>query len=450
MSEAAKRPRRNWFRIGLFLVAAVVALALAWHYWLWQYFDRDLAGQAKRIIVKSNTPPTSKIGGWPQWRGPNRDGISTEKDFRTDWPEDGPGELLVWEQPIGSGYSSLAVADGRLFTMYGDGKKEAVVCLDAATGEKKWELIYRCMHGVDYGPGPRSTPTVDGDRLYTVGITGIMHCLQVSGPEPQILWERDLLRDFGAQNLRWGVSFSPLVVGDLVYVNPGESDGHSLVALDKITGQVRWHNLDDPGGYSSPVAAELAGKKQIVFFTGTAVTGVAPDTGEVYWRHEIINEHKVNAATPVVVGDRVFASSSYNAGCVLLKIERDNGGLKANVVYQNKKMQNHFSSSVHHEGHIYGFDNYVFKCLKLDDGKMTWNSRDFGRGSFLLADGHLVILSEEGYLALAEAKPDELKVKAGFQALTGRCWTMPVLADGRLYLRNEENILCLDLREAKD
>jgi outer membrane protein assembly factor BamB len=450
MSTGPNRPRRRWLLPLLLIICVGALLWNVWRYWAWQYFDPDLAGEPERTIVSSTDPPSTNLGGWPQWRGPNRDGISADKGFRTDWSEDSRSQLLLWEKPIGKGYSSLAIADGRLFTMYGDGSKETVLCLDAGTGAELWRHSYRCVHSIEFGPGPRSTPTVDGDRVYSVGITGLMHCRKVDNGDE--VWKRDLLRDFGAQNLRWGVSFSPLIVGDLVYVNPGKSDGHSLAALNKYTGEVHWHHSDDVAGYSSPVVADLAGKKQVVFFTGTGLVGVAPDSGEVYWRYPFATQFEVNSATPIIVGDHVFASASYGAGCKLLKIEAAHNTLTAKLVYENKKMENHFSSSIHWQDHIYGFDNAIFKCLNFGDGKQRWAQRDFGRGdfgkgSFLIADGQLIILSEEGFLVLADADPRAFKVKAGFQALTGRCWTVPVLVEGRLFLRNEATIMCLDLRK---
>lgn len=458
MNTTAKRTSRKWVlpALTLLILAGFVGIMVAF----WQLKNRDFVNEKLQKELESAKLRPSLLSsqmtvGWPQWRGPNRDGVATEQEFHTDWPENGPGILLAWEKPIGKGYSSVAIADGRLYTMSGDGKKETVYCLDANNGTEIWRFEYPCEHDFTpdhpkYGPGPRSTPSVDGDRVYTIGLTGIMHCLETkpSTPRGEVVWKRDLLKEFKAENTTWGISFSPLVLGDLVYTNPGKSKGHSLVALNKYNGEVKWHNLDDPGGYSSPVAAELAGKKQIIFFTGSGIVGVDPDTGEVYWRFDIGNHFEVNAATPIAVGDYVFASSGYGTGCVLLKIEANtDGSLQAHKVYQNIRMKNHFPSSIYYEDHLYGFDDETLKCLEFRTGKVCWKEGHFGKGSLLIANEHLIILSDSGQLVLAEANPKEFKIKAGFQALEGRCWTVPVMVDGRLYLRNESKIMCLDLRK---
>jgi hypothetical protein len=446
---------RRWIFVALGVAVVAWAVVLVIHFWPRDdedYFDAELAAQTEQANLKPSTLPGSLTTDWPQWLGPWRNGISAETAFCTDWPSDDPSPLKLWERPIGKGYSSLAVLGNRVYTMSGDGQQETVLCLDADTGAEIWKRSYPCVHQFtgdnDYGPGPRSTPTIDGDRVYTVGITGIMYCRNALTGEP--VWSRELLTDFGAQNLQWGVSFSPLVLGGLVYANPGQSSGHSLVALDKMTGEVRWHVLDDVAGYSSPVAAEVAGTKQIIFFTGAGLVGVAPDTGAVYWRFPLHNSFKVNAATPVVVGDYVFASSAYEGGCVLLKIEATGGdSFRAKKVYRNKVLRSQISPLVYHEEHLFGIDgteHATMKCLKFATSEVCWKTPKFGRGSFLLAGDYLIVLSETGYLALVEANPAEFKVKAGFQALEGRCWTMPVLAGGRLYLRNQERILCMDLR----
>jgi outer membrane protein assembly factor BamB len=402
------------------------------------------------------TPERSSALDWPQWRGPHRDGVSPATGLLPSWPEDLLTSRLRWEKPTGEGFSSVAVAGGRVYTMLQDGDSEAVVCWDVDTGQERWRYRYRCKYTNTFGDGPRSTPTVLGDRVYTVGATGLMHCLKTDPEtaEGAKVWGRDLLGDFGASNLGWGVSFSPLVVGDLVYVNPGGPAGNSIAALNKDNGKTVWHRLDDQASYSSPVAGTLAGKPQIVFFTGSEVVGVSPADGTPYWRHPWKTDQGINVATPILVGQYVFVSSAYNKGCCLLKIEPDGDGQRAEMVYANRKLRAHFSTPVFYQDHLYGFDDAFLVCMDFRTGEQKWRQRGFDKGSLIVADGRLIILGENGVVAQARATP------AGFQLASPApdseaalrpfsrtpCRSAPALADGRLYIRNQERLLCLDLR----
>jgi outer membrane protein assembly factor BamB len=385
---------------------------------------------------------------WPQWRGPNRDGISSATDLLASWPEDLLTRRKVWERPAGGGFSALAVAGGRAYTLVQDGDDEAVVCWDAETGQERWRFRYPCRYVNNMGSGPRSTPTVDGDLVFTVGATGLMHCLKTNPASAggEVVWRRDLLKDFGAPNLQWGVSFSPLVQGQRVFVNPGGPDGNSVAALDRLTGKTVWHALNDRAGYSSPVAATLAGKPQVVFFTGEGAVGVSPADGTLYWRYPWHTSYDVNAATPLVVGDYVFLTSGYDKGCGLLQVENEGSGQTASPVYQHRKMRGQFSSPVRYKDCIYGFDDTFLKCLDLRTGKELWRQRGFDKGSLLIAGGRLILLGEYGRLALAEATPDGYRELSAVQFSEQKCWTVPALANGRLYLRDPARVVCLDLR----
>jgi outer membrane protein assembly factor BamB len=412
---------------------------------------------ADAVILEEGSIPTP-AGPWPQWRGPRRDGVSTETGLLTSWPENGPPE--AWHAAGGSGYSALVVAGGRAFTLLRQANQEVVVCWDAATGKERWRFPYDCPYSNGQGSGPRSTPAVDGDLIYTVGATGLFHCLETATGKPR--WQHDLLGEFKARNLGWGVSFSPLVEGDLVFTMPGGPDGYSLAAFDKRTGDVVWKALADPAGYSSPIAVTAGGVRQVVFFTGHSLVGVTPQEGKVLWRFPWPTQHGVNAATPVFfrarlgggvggpapnaeVGEYLFISSNYGKGCALLKVMPEGKGATVALVYQGNQMQNHFSSSVLYRGYLYGFNDATLVCLDVRTGKTLWKQRDFGKGSLLAADGRLYVLGERGKLALAEATPDEYRELSGFQALGSHCWTAPVLADGRLYLRDEQKVLCLNV-----
>jgi outer membrane protein assembly factor BamB len=429
---------------GFFLALAVVGVGIWWY----RNRDRstvneDLLRELQAASLTVAEPTSQQIGAWPQWRGPLRDGVSHETGLLTAWPEDGPPKR--WSVPIGFGYSSLAVVGGRVYTLAQDEDNEVVLCLDADTGAKVWTRAYPAKFVGDYGGAPRSTPTVDEDRVYTVGATGILHCLDAK--DGAVRWQKDLLKEFGAANLRWGVAFSPLVEGDLLFLNPGGTSGSSVAAVNKLDGKLAWKALDDQAGYSSPVAATLAGQRQILFFTGRGLVAVVPESGRELWRHDWKTDYEVNAATPIVVGDYVFISSGYDKGCAVLKIDQASGGAwRARPVYENNRMQNQFSSSVHYQEHLYGFNDNKLTCLDFRSGLVRWQTGGFDKGTLLAADGHLLILGENGRLALVEATPGGYREKAKYRAVSGRCWALPALAQGRLYVRGEKQLICLDLK----
>jgi hypothetical protein len=439
--QRAGRPR-VWILAGLVVAMAAV---VGYRYLKPQpsYSDPDRLKKLQSAQLASHEGDLLS-GEWPQWRGPRRDGISTETGILTEWPTKGP--KLLWKAPIGDGYSSLAVAGGKVYTIFQDGDDETVGCWDAETGEQRWRFHYPCKYENSYGSGPRSTPTVDGDHVYTVGATGIFHCLKAASGEK--VWRHDLLEEFNAANLQWGVSFSPLIDGNLVYTNPGGPQGGSLAAFDKQDGKLVWKALDEVTGYSSPVTSMAAGRRQVIFFTGKSLVSVSPDEGRLYWRYPWETSFDCNVATPIVAGDYVFISSNYDKGCALLEISADgSAGLQAKAVYENTQMRNHFSSSVLYKDHLYGFDDAVLICMHFRTGKVKWKEKGFKKGSLLVADGHLIILGETGRLALAVATPERYREKAAFKISDTKCWVVPVLAKGRLYVRDEKQIVCLELRK---
>lgn len=402
-------------------------------------------GRLKELGQADIVPVKVVPGDWPQWRGPRRDGVSDEKNLLAAWPEGGPKKL--WSFPVGAGFSAPAIADGRLYLLFQDGADEAVVCLDTENGKELWRHRTPAKYRNDFGDGPRATPTVDGDLVYTLGGSGILTCLktQPASPTGEVVWQRRLLEEFQAENLKWGISFSPLAHGDTLYINPGGRNGKSIAALDKRTGTTIWTMLDDPGGYSSPVAAELAGTEQIVFFTGAALVGVVPASGEVLWRHPWETSYDCNIATPIVAGDYVFISSGYRRGCTVLKIEKGEEGFAARRVYEHRKMCNHFSTCVLLDEHLYGFNDAFLTCMDFRTGKVQWVERGFDKGSLLAVGGKLIILGEYGSVALVQPDPKEYRELCRFEFSTKRCWTMPVVAQGRLYLRDTATLACFDL-----
>jgi len=438
-------PRKRLMLWTTALLIAGVALLAIYHYKnrSRRQDDAGLLQELQGASLPSQESLAVANPAWPSWRGPLRDGVARETGLLLDWPSQGPP--VVWKAPAGTGYSSMAVANGRLVTMLRRGDEEQIVCLDARTGEPRWVYGYPIQYSNGYGGGPRSTPAIDGDRVYAVGATGIFSCIDAQTGKK--IWNHDLLGEFNAPNLQWGVSFSPLVDGNLVYAIPGGPSGNSLAAFDKGDGHLVWHRGDDPAGYGSPILSSAAGTRQLLCFTGTALVSANPQTGQILWRFPWKTDHLANIATPLVRGDYVFISSGYGKGCALLKIAAAGGKLEAQPVYQTNEFRDHHSGSVYWNEHIYGFDEHRLTCLDFRDGTVRWQKSGLGQGTLLAADGHLVVLGENGKLVVVEANPEKYREKASFKFSSQRCWSVPVIADGKLYVRDEEKIVCYDLRK---
>lgn len=385
---------------------------------------------------------------WPQWRGPNRDGVSTETGLLASWPTDGP--KVLWEAKTGDGFASVAIAKGRAFTIFQDGDHEAVVAWDAETGREIWRYRYECAYKNNYGNGPRSTPTIDGDTIYTVGGSGLMHCLDAFTDQPngKVVWKKDLMEGFAAKVPKWGVAFSPLVEGDRVFIMPGGPNGQSLAALDKKTGAVIWQKHSDSPSYSSPIGTTFHGQRQVLFLTGTRLVSVAPDDGTELWSFPWKTQENCNIATPIVVDDYVFISASYGKGCAVLKVEKAGDKWTPSLVYKNRNMRNHFSTSVRWKDYLFGFDDSDLKCIDFRTGESTWDMHGFDKGSVLLVGDQLIVYGANGILALADANPREYVERSRFQfsKVARSCWSVPVVANGRLYVRDTERLVCFDVK----
>ena len=402
---------------------------------------------------------TAMATEWPQWRGPNRDGVSNEVGLLKEWPSDGP--KVLWKIPLGEGFSGISVFRGRVYTMFSKGNDEFVVCLNATDGEEIWRFRSdKNYHEGQGGNGPRATPTIDGDLLFTISAHGKLYALNAANG--QEIWSHDLQRKFGSKMPRWGFSTSPLIEGDLLLVEVGGKGEKSIVAFNKNSGDVIWSSHKDKLGYSSPIAITVNEVRQIICFTGTKLVSVSPTDGAIYWQYPWKTGYDVNAATPVFIPpDKVFISSGYDKGAAVLQmrvflspdddraateqISDNQGKVRIKEIWKNRKMKNQFSSSVLHENYLYGFDNSILKCIEADTGEEQWKTRGFGKGTVILADGHLIILSDKGKLGLAEATPAGYVEKASAKVLSGLCWTVPTLANGKLYVRNEEEMVCLDM-----
>jgi outer membrane protein assembly factor BamB len=380
---------------------------------------------------------------WPQFRGVNRDGISTETGLADSWGESGPQE--VWRHSIGEGYSAISVVDGRLYTMYGgDQEGEAVefaAAFDAASGRELWRTPLGEKLDTQFGNGPRSTPTVDGDTVFVLDSTGTFAALAVAGGAER--WRVSLPESFGTERPYWGFSTSPLVDGKRVILESGGTEGRSYAAFDKKTGEVVWTVGEGQPGHNSALALELNGTRQYVYFVEKTLTSVDP-AGNVLWSHPW-PEGETHAMPLFIPPNRIFASGAEGVGAALLEIRKDGDDTVVEEIWKTRFMRNHFSSSILLGDHIYGFDNATLKCISLADGSLAWAKRGLGKGSLILADGHLIVLSDRGDLLLIEATPDGYREKSRVQALEGRCWTAPSLAGGRLYLRNHTEIVSYDV-----
>jgi outer membrane protein assembly factor BamB len=380
---------------------------------------------------------------WPRYRGPGGDGRSAETGLVRGWGAEGP--RVLWRLPLGEGYSGMAVVGGRVYTMFASGRDEFALSVDAATGKERWRFRTDANRFDDMGSGPRSTPTVDGSLVYVVGAQGKLYALEAANGRK--VWGVDLVGDLGGRVPRWGVAASPLVDGDLLLVDAGGRDGHSIVAFDKKTGARRWGASNDLPGYSTPIAVTIGGLRQAVFFTGTRVIAVDPASGKVFWQSPWRTEYDVNAAMPVFVPpDKIFVSSGYDTGAMVLRVKREGSGAVAEKVWQSRVMKNHFNSSVLVGDYLYGFDDGTLKCVHAASGETRWAERGFAKGSLLYADGLLVVLSERGLLVLADASPEAYRERARSQVLQGKTWTMPSLADGRLFLRTERELVALHFK----
>jgi outer membrane protein assembly factor BamB len=394
------------------------------------------------LALLALTPTPSFAADWPQYRGIHQDGRSAETDLLTSWPDSGPRE--IWRFELGDGYSGMAVAGGRVFTLFGSSGDELAIALDAATGKELWRMRLDSNRSDDQGSGPRSTPVADGELVYALGARGKLFALSASSGE--VAWKLDLVSEFGARVPRWGVSVSPLVEGDLLLLDVGGKPGYSLVALDKKTGEVRWHSETDKPGYSTPVGVTVDGVRQILFFTGSSLVSVSPEDGSVYWRHPWKTSYDVNAAMPVFVSpDKVFISTSYDKGATLLQMKVADGDVQIDEIWRDRVMKNHFNSSVLVGDHLYGFDDGTLKCIEAATGEEIWAKRGFSKGSLLYADGGLIVLGERGQLASVEATPAGYRERASFQLFKTRTWTMPSLSEGRLFVRDQGNLVALAL-----
>jgi outer membrane protein assembly factor BamB len=409
------------------------------------------------LVFTNVATAATNDASWPQWRGPNRDGVSPETGLLDVWPEEGP--KLLWEaKGLGKGYSSVVISDGRIFTLGQQKDGAMLVALSQADGAKLWETPVG-------GGNPNCTPTVDGDRVYGLGREGDLVCLNAATGE--VVWKKSFPKDFGGKMMSgWGYSESPLVDGDWLLCTPGAPDA-MIAALDKKTGETIWKS-PTPGdwggtkgkegaGYSSIVVSHGGGVKQYVQLTGRGVLSVAADDGRVLWTFNKVANGTANIPTPIIHDDYVFCSSGYGAGAALLNLSKTADGVKAEEVYflKGDELQNHHGGMVRIGGYVYlghGHNNGFPACVELLTGKNMWDKeRGAGTGSaaVVFADGDLYFRYESGEMALIEAKPDGYNLKCSFTpaSVKGKGWPHPAIVDGKLYLRDQDSLMCYDVRK---
>ena len=401
------------------------------------------AAKAPSLPVSAGSePPASRVPAtgnglstyWTNFRGPQRNGIYEEMDILTDWPGDGLREL--WRQKVGGGYASFVIAKGKIFTIEQRRERETVAAYDLKTGNElwthSWPAEFREPMG---GDGPRATPTWDEGRVYALGATGEFWCLAADTGE--VLWGKNILTDNGADNLHWGMAASPLIVEEKVIVLPGGRSGKSVVAYDKITGNPIWKALDDKQAYTSPMLVTLAGKRQLLVVSARRAMGITVEDGTLLWDYRWRTDHDINASQPILLGEnRFFISAGYGHGAALVEVTSNGDGFSTREVWGNIQMKNKFTSSVLHEGHIYGLDESILACIDAETGQRKWKGGRYGYGQVMLASGHLIVLTEAGDLVLVPATPDGHKELARFSALEGKTWNHPAISDGILLVRN--------------
>ncbi|HUE82526.1 MAG TPA: PQQ-binding-like beta-propeller repeat protein [Pyrinomonadaceae bacterium] len=408
---------------------------------------RFLLGVGLLVLLFSTEMVAQSQANWPQWRGPNRDGISKETGLLKQWPAEGPP--LVWKTTgAGRGYSSFALTNGRLFTMGLRGDREFVIAFDLANGKEAWATAHGSAFRNDRGDGPRGTPTVDGDNIYALGGAGDLSCLEAR--TGRVLWTLNVLKKFGGSNITWGISESPLVIGDKVLINAGGPDA-SIVALNKKDGSLIWKSQSDRAGYSSAIPVQVGGITQVVFFTSNRAVGLDSRDGRLLWEYPRPSNRVANVATPIARANRVFISSDYGTGGGVVEIKTDGNGVSAQEVYFTREMRNHHSSSVLVGDYLYGFSGSILTAMRFDTGEVAWRDRSVGKGALTFADGHLYCFSENGVVGLVEATPDGYREKGRFRIEQDALptWSHPVVAGGRLYLRDQDTIYAYDVRQKK-
>ena len=410
-------------------------------------FSCLVLGMAASVVI---LVARSSAADWPQWQGPDRNAVSKETGLLKSWPKGGPP--LAWKATdLGQGFSTPSVANGRIFGMSYRGKDEVVWALEEKTGKEIWSTKIATAVKLDHGEGSRSTPTVDGNRVYALGNDGDLVCLDVgSGNE---LWHKNLKKDYGGRRPGWGYSESVLIDGDKLICTPGGKN--TIVALEKSTGETIWKGevpQADDAHYSSPIVAEIGSQRQYIQFLKRGVVAVGASDGAFLWRYNGPANRVANCSTPIFYDGSIFAASDYGTGGGLVKVSKEGDKFDAQQVYFEKKMANHHGGFVLVDGFVYGEGGGTLRCINFKTGKIAWEERSPGKGSVTYADGHLFYRNEggKGTIFLIEANPKEYVEKGRFDQPDRskvNAWPHPVIANGKLYIRDQDVLLCYDIAQ---
>lgn len=397
----------------------------------------------------------SRGGDWPWFRGPQGSGIAQEEGLARSWPDGGPA--VAWRRPLGEGFAAVSVAGDGLYTLYAEGDAEYAARFRVADGEEVWRRRIGEKYMDHWGNGPRSTPVVDSGTVYALGSYGSLFALRAESGE--VIWQLDLVAEFGHPNRPtlfdagvqsgdvplgpyWGYCSSPLIEGDLLIVYTGAGEGSSLVAFDKASGETRWRRFDHLLSYSSPFAVTVGGRRQIVVAMAQEIVSVDL-AGELLWRHPWA---RFNVSQPVFLPpDKLFFSSANDVGAVLLAVRgSDDEGIRVEELWREPRMRNSWQSSIAHRGAIVGFDNATLKFLSAE-GETLWARRGLGKGTLALADDLLFVLGDRGVLTVGEWSREGFREAGRAEILTGKSLTAPTVAQGKLFARNHQELVCVDL-----
>jgi outer membrane protein assembly factor BamB len=379
---------------------------------------------------------------WPQWRGPARNGISAETSWRDTWPASGP--LILWKANVGLGFSSFVVAKGRVFTMGHNNEQDTVWCFDEVSGKVVWKHSYPSDLGDKYFEGGTTgTPTIAGDHLFTLSRWGDVFCFEAA--TGKIIWSKNVQKETGIRIPDWGFSGAPLVHENVVVLNIGDAG----LALDKANGNVIWKSANKNAGYSTPLPVERNGQTITWIGNGNSYVAVQVRDGKEVQRIKWVTSYGVNAADPIVEGDKIFLCTGYGKGGALFKL----GTAEPEELWKTKKLRTQLNPAVFFNGHLYGVDGDTtekasLKCLEFATGTEKWSQPGFGSGGVIIADGKLIALSGTGELMVGAASPTGFKHTGRAQIVGGKCWTAPVLANGKIFCRNSRgDMAAVDVRK---
>lgn len=380
---------------------------------------------------------------WSGFRGARRDGVYEEQSILTNWPA--VGLRQIWRHPVGGGYSSFVVAEGRLYTLEQRRENEVATAYDIETGRELWRNGWDADFDEAYGgDGPRATPTYDAGHIYALGATGELRCLEAA--TGKLVWRRNIIDETHARLTVYGVAASPLIVNDKVIVLPGGLNGQSIAAYDKRTGAPLWKQGKDPEAYTSPMLVTLAGQRQILIVSARNVMGLVPEDGRELWHAPWVVPNDNAIGQPVLFGtNRFLVSGGYGLGCRTFEIGRTNWGFTVREIWRSPYLKNKFSSSIFYRGCVFGLDEDILACLDATTGVRKWKAGRYGYGQLLLAGDHLVVMAENGILALVDAAPEGFVERFRFQALNGKTWNTPAIANGKIFVRNASEMACYDI-----